>query len=122
MYELKPMGRGTVNARRPFGRFPLGFAPVLVILGLVAMASSGPYLPFFPLVPLVALLYGSEAPPGGALTAPTAWLWVLGQTLLMLFWPLYGFWRVGLMAKPGARGPSEEPLSRSDLLTSRGPP
>jgi hypothetical protein len=67
MYEVKPMGRGTVSVRRPFGRFPLGrfplgFAPVLVILGLVAMASSGPYLPFFPLVPLFFLLAFFVAP------------------------------------------------------------
>ena len=51
MYELKPMGRRTVYARRPFGRFPDRFAPVLVILGFVALTSSGPYFSFFPFVP-----------------------------------------------------------------------
>ncbi len=72
MYEMKPVGRGTVYARRPFGRFPPGFWPVLVILGFVALASSGPYFPFFPLVPLffvfiffVAPALGHPAPRGG---------------------------------------------------------
>jgi hypothetical protein len=59
MYELKPMSRGTVYARRPFGRFPLGFAPVIAILGFVALASSGPY---FPLVPLFFVLAFFVAP------------------------------------------------------------
>ena len=49
-------------ARRPFGRFPLGFAPVLVVLGFVALASSGPYVPFFPLVPLFFVFMFFVAP------------------------------------------------------------
>jgi len=52
---MKPAGRGAVHARRPFGRFPLGFAPVLIILGILALASPGPYFPLFPLVPLFFL-------------------------------------------------------------------
>ena len=62
MYELKPMGRGTVYTRRPFGRFPLGFMPILVVLGFVAVASSGSYFPFFPLVPLLFVLAFFVAP------------------------------------------------------------
>ncbi len=62
MYEVKPMGRGPVYPRHPFGRFPLGFAPVLAILGFVALASSGPYFPFFPLVPLFFVLAFFVAP------------------------------------------------------------
>ncbi len=62
MYELKPLSRGTVYARRPSGRFPLGFAPALAILGFVAVASSGPYVPFFPLVPLFFVLAFFVAP------------------------------------------------------------
>ena len=56
MHEMKPAVRGAVYAQRPFGRsllrFPIGFAPLLVILGIVALASSGPYFSFFPLLPL----------------------------------------------------------------------
>ena len=62
MYELKPLSRGTVYARRPSGRFPLGFASVLVVLGFVALASSGPYVPFFPLVPLFFVFMFFVAP------------------------------------------------------------
>jgi membrane protein implicated in regulation of membrane protease activity len=62
MNALKPTGRGPVYARRPFGRFPLGFASVLVVLGFVALASSGPYVPFFPLVPLAFVLAFFVAP------------------------------------------------------------
>ena len=62
MYELKPLSRGTVYARRPSGRFPLGFAPALAILGFVALASSGSYFPFFPLVPLFFVLAFFVAP------------------------------------------------------------
>jgi hypothetical protein len=62
MYELKPMNRRTVYARRPFRRFPLGFAPVLAILGFVTLASSGSYFPFFPLVPLFFVLAFFVAP------------------------------------------------------------
>ena len=62
MYEMKPVGRGALYARRPFGRFPFGFAPVLVVLGFVALASSGSYFPFFPLVPLFFVLAFFVAP------------------------------------------------------------
>jgi hypothetical protein len=62
MYEMKPVGRGALYARRPFGRFPLGFAPVLVVLGFVALASSGSYFPFFPIVPLFFVLIFFVAP------------------------------------------------------------
>jgi len=62
MYALKPTGRGPVYARRPFGRFPLGFIPILAILGFVALASSGPYVPFFPLVPLFFVFMFFVAP------------------------------------------------------------
>jgi hypothetical protein len=62
MYELKPLSRGTVYARRSSGRFPLGFAPVLVVLGFVALASSGQYVPFFPLVPLFFVFMFFVAP------------------------------------------------------------
>jgi hypothetical protein len=62
MYALKPTGRGPVYARRPFGRFPLGFIPILAILGFVAVASSGPYVPFFPLVPLFFVFMFFVAP------------------------------------------------------------
>jgi hypothetical protein len=62
MYEMKPVGRGALYARRPFGRFPLGFAPVLVVLGFVALASSGSYFPFFPLVPLFFVFMFFVAP------------------------------------------------------------
>ena len=73
MYGMKPVGRGALYARRPFGRFPLGFAPVLMVLGFVALASSGSYFPFFPLVPLffvlaffVAPRFGRSVPHGGS--------------------------------------------------------
>jgi len=60
VHDMKPTVRGAVYARRPFGRplrrFPIGFAPLLVVLGFVALASSGPYFLFFPLVPLFFLL------------------------------------------------------------------
>ena len=62
MHESKPTGRGTVYVRHPFRRFPLGFMPILVILGFVALASSGPYFPFFPLVPLFFVLAFFVAP------------------------------------------------------------
>jgi hypothetical protein len=62
MYALKPTGRGPVYARRPFGRFPIGFIPILAILGFVALASSGPYFPFFPLVPLFFVFMFFVAP------------------------------------------------------------
>ena len=62
MYALKPTGRGPVYARPPFGRFPIGFIPILAILGFVALASSGPYLPFFPLVPLFFVFMFFVAP------------------------------------------------------------
>src|SRR5918993_2424268 len=62
MYALKPTGRKPVYARRPFGRFPLGFMPILAILGVVAVASSGPYVPFFPLIPLFFVLTFFVAP------------------------------------------------------------
>src|SRR5919106_5700442 len=62
MYALKPTGRGPVYARRPFGRFPIGFIPILAVLGFVALASSGPYFPFFPLVPLFFVLAFFVAP------------------------------------------------------------
>lgn len=62
MYRMKPVGRGAVRARRPFRRFPLGFAPVLIILGFLALASSGPYFPLFPLVPLFFLIVFFAAP------------------------------------------------------------
>jgi membrane protein implicated in regulation of membrane protease activity len=62
MYALKPTDRGQVYARRPFGRFPLGFAAALAILGFVALASSGSYFPFFPLVPLAFVLALFVAP------------------------------------------------------------
>ena len=56
VYDMKPAVRGAVYARRPFGRplrrLQIGFAPLLVVLGFVALASSGPYFSFFPLVPL----------------------------------------------------------------------
>jgi hypothetical protein len=56
VHEMKPAVRGAVYARRPFGgplrRFPIGFAPLPVVLGFVALASSGPYFSYFPLVPL----------------------------------------------------------------------
>jgi hypothetical protein len=62
MYEMKPVGRGALYARRPFGRFPFGFASVLVVLGFVALASSGSYFSFFPLVPLLFVLAFFVAP------------------------------------------------------------
>lgn len=66
MHDMKPTVRGAVYARRPFGRplrrFPIGFAPLLVVLGFVALASSGPYFLFFPLVPLFFLLAFFMAP------------------------------------------------------------
>jgi hypothetical protein len=62
MRESKPTGRATVYVRHPFRRFPLGFMPILVILGFVALASSGPYFPFFPLVPLFFVLAFFVAP------------------------------------------------------------
>src|ERR671915_495547 len=44
MYEWKPIGRGTVYTRRPFGRFPLGFMPILVVprFGRVQEGRSDP--------------------------------------------------------------------------------
>src|ERR671920_2059029 len=62
MYALKPTSRGPVYARRPFGRFPIWFIPILAILGFVALASSGPYFPFFPLIPLFFVLAFFVAP------------------------------------------------------------
>ena len=56
MYGMKPAGRWAVQVRRPLGRFPLGFAPVLIFLGFLMLASAGPYFPFFPLVPLLFVL------------------------------------------------------------------
>src|SRR3712207_7542879 len=56
VHEMKPAVRGAVYTRHPFGRplrrFPIGFAPLLVVLGFVALASSAQYFSFFPLVPL----------------------------------------------------------------------
>lgn len=49
-------GRGALEARRPFGRFPLGFAPVLIVLGSLALASSGPYFPLVLLLLVLVLL------------------------------------------------------------------
>ena len=62
MYEMRPAYRGAAYARRPFGRFPLGFVPFLVFLGFIALASSGPYSPFFPLIPLLLLFVFFVAP------------------------------------------------------------
>jgi hypothetical protein len=61
MYEIKPMGRGKVYARRPFGGFPPGFGPILAILGFVVLASSGSYFPFFPLVLLLFVFFVAPA-------------------------------------------------------------
>lgn len=54
MYEMRPAGRGAVHHRRPFG----GFLLVIVVLGFVALASSGPYFPFFPLLFVFAFFVG----------------------------------------------------------------
>ncbi len=62
MYEMRPAYRGAAYARRPFGRFPLGFVPFLVLLGFMALASSGPYFPLFPLIPLLLLFVFFVAP------------------------------------------------------------
>jgi hypothetical protein len=62
MYEMRPAYRGAAYARRPFGRFPLGFVPFLVFLGSMALASSGPYFPVFPLIPLLLLFVFFVAP------------------------------------------------------------
>ncbi|QIN83973.1 hypothetical protein GBA63_15940 [Rubrobacter tropicus] len=51
------MGRRAVHFRRPPGRFPLGFAPVLILAGFLALASAGPYFPFVPLIPLFFVLF-----------------------------------------------------------------
>ena len=52
MYEIRPARRGKAYHRRLSYGFPLGFVPLLVVLGFVALALSGPYVTFFPLVPL----------------------------------------------------------------------
>jgi membrane protein implicated in regulation of membrane protease activity len=62
MYEMRSAYRGAAYARRPFGRFPLGFVPFLVFLGFIALASIGPYFPFFPFIPLLLLLVFFAAP------------------------------------------------------------
>ena len=66
MHDMKPAVRGAVYARRPFGRplrrFPIGFAPLLVVLGFVTLASSGAYFLFFPLVPLFFVFAFFAAP------------------------------------------------------------
>ena len=62
MYGMKQAGRGAVWTRRPFGRFPLGLAPVLIALGFLALASSGPYFPLFPLIPLLFVFVFFVAP------------------------------------------------------------
>ena len=65
IYGMKPAGRGAVQVRRPLGPFPLGFAPVLIFLGLLMLASAGPYFPFSPLVPLFFILVFFVAPAVG---------------------------------------------------------
>lgn len=62
MYGIRPVDRGAVQVRHPSGRFPLGFAPVLILLGFLALASAGPYFPLFPLVPLFFVLVFFVAP------------------------------------------------------------
>ena len=62
MYEMRPAYRGAAYARRPIGRFPLGFVPFLVFLGFIALAYSGPYFQFFPLIPLLLLFVFFVAP------------------------------------------------------------
>jgi hypothetical protein len=61
-YRMRPVGRSVAHVRRPWGRFPLGFAPVLVLFGFLALASAGPYFPFFPLIPLFFVLFFFAAP------------------------------------------------------------
>ena len=62
MYEMRPAHRGADYARRPFGRFPLGFVPFMVFLGSMELASSGPYFPVFLLIPLLLLFEFFVAP------------------------------------------------------------
>jgi hypothetical protein len=53
---MRSIGGRTIYAQRQFGRFPLGVAPALILLGFLALAWSGPYFPVFPLVPLFFVL------------------------------------------------------------------
>jgi hypothetical protein len=62
MYGMRPVGRRTGHFRRPPGRFRLGFAPVLILAGFLALASAGPYFPLFPLIPLFFILFFFAAP------------------------------------------------------------
>jgi hypothetical protein len=62
VYGMKQAGRGAVWARRPFGGFPLGLAPVLIALLFLALASSGPYFPLFPLISLLFVFVFFVAP------------------------------------------------------------
>jgi hypothetical protein len=57
MYEMRSAYRGAAYARRPLGRFPLGFVAFLVFVWSMTLASSGPYFPFFPFIPLLLFVF-----------------------------------------------------------------
>ncbi|HZB97830.1 MAG TPA: hypothetical protein VE219_04450 [Candidatus Sulfotelmatobacter sp.] len=61
-HGMKQEGREVAQARPRFGRFPLGLVPVLIVLGFLALVSSGPYFPFLPLVPLFFVFVFFVAP------------------------------------------------------------
>lgn len=64
-HGMELVGRGAVHVRHPSWRFPLGFAPVLILLGFLVLASAGPLFSLFPLVPLFLVLAFFAAPAVG---------------------------------------------------------
>lgn len=69
-YGRRPVGRSDAYAWRPRGRFPFGFAPVLLAFaGFLTLASAGAYFPLFPLVPMFLLLFFFAGPAIGRFAA-----------------------------------------------------